>query len=130
MEVSNCCGEKGNVRFYETEWLYSEAGMCPKCGEHCEYIEEKKPELMNNIIIGCNYHTNWQTHKAMRFVLVEVSGNMARLKTRNTGKDFWTNIDDLVFINSDHNKRKAQQLLNTINTENEQDKDNKLREVL
>ena len=66
---------------------------------------------MSNIVIGCNYHTKWQANKAMRFVLVEVSGTKARLKTRNTGKDFWTNVDDLIFINSDHNKRKAQQLL-------------------
>lgn len=51
MKVSNCCGENGNVKFYETEWLYSEAGMCPRCGEHCEYIEEEtqKTALMELI---------------------------------------------------------------------------------
>ena len=59
------------------------------------------------IVVGCNYHTKWQSKKSMRFVLVEVKGNRARLKTRNTEKDFWTNIDDLIFIESDWNKKKA-----------------------
>lgn len=100
----------GNYRIPYAD-TYEAAEICHYCGEHCEYIEETKPELMSNIVIGCNYHTKWQANKAMRFVLVEVSGTKARLKTRNTGKDFWTNVDDLIFINSDHNKRKAQQLL-------------------
>ena len=59
------------------------------------------------IVVGCNYHTKLQSKKSMRFVLVEVKGNRARLKTRNTKKDFWTNIDDLIFIESDWNKKKA-----------------------
>lgn len=57
MKVSNCCGAV--IDYYSWRDLYE---LCPKCGEHCEYIEETD--------------------------------------------------------------------LNTINTENEQDKDNKLREVL
>jgi hypothetical protein len=63
------------------------------------------------IVIGCNYHTTWQRNKAMRFVLAEVKGDKARLKTRNTRKDFWTNVSDLIFIESDYNKRKAESLL-------------------
>ncbi len=57
--------------------------------------------------IGCNYHTTWQSHKAMRFVLVEVKDGKARLQTRNTGKDFWTNVEDLIFIPTRHNFQKA-----------------------
>lgn len=50
------------------------------------------------IVIGCNYHTKWQSHKAMRFVLKEINGNTAILTTRTTGKTFKTNISDLIFI--------------------------------
>jgi len=112
MKVSNCCGEKSQILrdgiggYFDT--VYAE--LCPKCGEHCEYVEEEKTQ-MTQIVIGCNYHTKWQSNKAMRFVLVEISGTKARLKTRNTGKDFWTNVDDLIFINSPHNNSKAQKLL-------------------
>jgi len=66
--------------------------------------------MSTRLVIGCNYHTTWQSNKAMRFVLVEVKGLKARLKTRNTSKDFWTNIEDLIFIESDYNKRKAENL--------------------
>lgn len=62
---------------------------------------------MGKLIIGCNYHTKWQSHKAMRFVLVELKGNKARLQTRNTKKDFWTNTEDLIFIETSHNCKKA-----------------------
>lgn len=64
----------------------------------------------HSIIVGCNYHTTWQKHRAMRFVLVEVKDNKARLQTRETKKDFWTNINDLIFIMSDYNIKKAKSL--------------------
>lgn len=50
------------------------------------------------IVIGCNYHTTWQANRGMRFVLKEVKGDRARLQTRTTRKDFWTNVSDLIFI--------------------------------
>jgi len=62
------------------------------------------------IVIGCNYHTTWQKHKAMRFVLAEVKGNKARLQTRTSRRDFWTDLKDLIFIESGHNIRKAKRL--------------------
>lgn len=65
---------------------------------------------MTRLVIGCNYHTTWQRNKSMRFVLAEIKDNKARLQTRNTGKDFWTNITDLIFIESDYNKKKADTL--------------------
>lgn len=49
----------------------------------------------------------------MRFVLVEINGEKARLITRNTKKDFWTNKSDLIFIDTDHNVRKAEKLAKT-----------------
>jgi hypothetical protein len=58
------------------------------------------------IVVGCNYHTAWQKSKAMRFVLAEIKGDKARLITRNTNKDFWTNISDLIFIDTSYNHRK------------------------
>jgi hypothetical protein len=67
-------------------------------------------EKLPRIEIGCNYHTTWQAHKAMRFVLVELKGDRARLKTRVSKRDFWTDVKDLVFIETKHNKRKAKRL--------------------
>lgn len=46
----------------------------------------------------------------MRFVLKEVKGDKARLITRNTGRDFWTNVSDLIFITSGYNISKAKEL--------------------
>jgi hypothetical protein len=63
------------------------------------------------IVVGCNYHTTWQKHKAMRFVLVEVKGTKARLRTRTTYKDFWTDVEDLIFIDTRHNKEKAKKII-------------------
>jgi hypothetical protein len=60
------------------------------------------------IVIGCNYHTKWQSNKSMRFVLVDVKDGKARLKTRRTGKDFWTSVNDLIFIDSRYNIQKAE----------------------
>ena len=51
--------------------------------------------MENKLIIDCNYHTTQQSHSAMRFVLVEVKGDKARLKTRASKKDFWTDVKDL-----------------------------------
>lgn len=65
----------------------------------------------NSIVVGCNYHTSWQNNRAMRFVLVEIKGDKARLKTRNTRKDFWTDVDNLIFIMSVHNIQKAKNLI-------------------
>ncbi len=63
------------------------------------------------LVIGCNYHTKWQKVKSMRFVLVEIKGSKARLQTRQTNKDFWTNVSDLIFIESGYNKSKAARLM-------------------
>lgn len=64
----------------------------------------------DSIIIGCNYHTKWQSHRNMRFVLNDIKEDKALLITRNTKKEFWTNISDLIFITTRHNIKKAQQL--------------------
>lgn len=71
-------------------------------------------ESENPIIIGCNYHTTWQSEKAMRFVLAEVVGQKARLITRRTKKSFWTNVEDLIFIQSEHNIKKAKNVKKNI----------------
>lgn len=65
----------------------------------------------NSLIVGCNYHTTWQINKAMRFVLKEIQGDDVRLYTRHTQSDFWTNKDNLIFIMSKHNIKKAEKLL-------------------
>ena len=61
--------------------------------------------------IGCNYHTKWQSNKGMRFVLVALLGNdKAVLQTRCTNKRFTTKVSDLIFIETEHNKKKAKRL--------------------
>jgi hypothetical protein len=66
---------------------------------------------VQSIVVGCNYHTKWQSNKQMRFILAEVKDGKARLKTRRTNKDFWTNVDDLIFIMTKHNLDKAREIL-------------------
>ena len=63
-----------------------------------------------DLVIGCNYHTTWQSHPAMRFVLVELKDDKARLKTRTSRKDFWTDIKYLIFIDTNYNRNKAKRL--------------------
>jgi hypothetical protein len=46
----------------------------------------------------------------MRFVLTEVASNRARLQTRSSNKDFWTDLKDLIFIPSGYNIDKAKEL--------------------
>lgn len=61
------------------------------------------------LVEGCNYHTTWQSRRSMRFVLVFIDRdrNRVRLATRKTRKSFWCSIDDLIFIDTDYNERKA-----------------------
>ena len=61
----------------------------------------------HKLIIGCNYHTTWQSDKRMRFVLKKVNGDKALLTTRITKKEFWTNVSDLIFIETNYNINKA-----------------------
>ena len=48
----------------------------------------------------------------MRFVLTALSEDnlIATLETRKTGKKFNTNVSDLIFIESVHNREKADKL--------------------
>lgn len=62
------------------------------------------------IVIGCNYHTTWQSNPSMRFVLESVDGDNVILSTRRTNKRFTTKKDSLIFVNSAHNCRKAEQI--------------------
>jgi hypothetical protein len=72
-----------------------------------DFGENKK--MKESLIIGCNYHTTWQSKPGMRFVLVELSsdGLQAKLVTRNTHRSFWTKSEDLIFIMSKFNIEKA-----------------------
>lgn len=49
MKVSNCCGEQGTLRYLHHTSLtdLEDMELCPKCGEHCEYIEETTFETIN-----------------------------------------------------------------------------------
>jgi hypothetical protein len=75
-------------------------------------IKNNPEELRYNIhgelvIIGCNYHTTWQSKKGMRFFLTEINGNYATLQTRETRRKFKTRVKDLIFINTRYNLEKA-----------------------
>jgi len=66
---------------------------------------------MPELIIGCAYHTVWQSNKGYQFILAEVKGEKALLRTKNIKKEpFWTNASDLIFINTPHDLHKAKQL--------------------
>ena len=62
--------------------------------------------MENNLIIGCNYHTTWQSNPAMRFVLKAVDGNKATLMTRRTNKEFTCLTKDLIFVDTPYNRDK------------------------
>jgi hypothetical protein len=62
--------------------------------------------METKIQIGCNYHTTWQKNKAMRFVLVDVKADKVKLETRTTKRSFWTDIKDIVFIDTYVNRKK------------------------
>jgi hypothetical protein len=81
-----------------------------------QYIEANVGEVRYNskghiLVLGCNYHLTWQREKKMRFVLDEISKGKATMITRMSKRRFFTNIDDLIFIGSVHNKRKAKEML-------------------
>jgi len=61
------------------------------------------------LVNGCNYHTTWQSNPSMRFRLKSVSEDKKTcvLVTNRTNKRFTTKVSDLIFINSAHNKAKA-----------------------
>jgi hypothetical protein len=71
-------------------------------------IESHARYNKNTLIVGCNYQTTWQSHGNMRFVLAEIKGTQARLMNRNTKRNFWSNVDDIIFIMSPHNIIKAE----------------------
>ena len=74
---------------------------------------EQRFNSKNQLIVeGCNYHTTWQSNKAMRFVLSKDEGDRVILKTRTTGKVFFCKTEDLIFITSGYNIRKACNILN------------------
>lgn len=66
------------------------------------------------IVLGCNYHTTWQSRSGMRFVLksVNMQNGTAVMITRRTKKQFTTNINDLIFIDSSTNRDKRDRLAN------------------
>lgn len=70
-----------------------------------------KLDAENLLVVGCNYHTTWQSNRAMRFILREIKGDRARLVTRNSKKNFWTNVNTLRFIRTRYNFEKAEKLL-------------------
>jgi len=84
-----------------------------------EYITANAGEIRYNtrghlLVLGCNYHTTWQSHKQMRFVLDDIENDKASLITRTSHKRFTTDVNDLIFIATAHNTRKAKDLLGSV----------------
>jgi hypothetical protein len=82
-----------------------------------QYITLNAGEIRYNskghlLVLGCNYHLTWQSHKQMRFVLDDILHNKASMITRTSHKRFITNVDDLIFIKTRYNELKARELLN------------------
>lgn len=75
-----------------------------------KYRLPKTSKSGQKIVIGCNYHTTWQSDPRMRFILWDIKGDKVLLRTRNTKKEFWTDGSSLIFINSMHNNSKARTL--------------------
>lgn len=67
-------------------------------GIHKAYVEDPK----NPIQIGCSYKCTWQNGN-FKFELLDIVGNRGKLKSIN-GKEFWTNVADLIFVKSTENK--------------------------
>lgn len=55
------------------------------------------------LVLGCVYYTTWQNSKTFNFMLIEVKGKKAMLKSTLSGKEFWTNLDDLILVESAEN---------------------------
>ena len=83
--------------------------------EHWKQLNLEFGELTNGnnepIVIGCNYHTKWQSHRNMRFTLWDIMYKngipKAVLKTWRTKNIFTTDLDDLIFITTKHNIEKS-----------------------
>jgi len=72
-----------------------------------EYSLETNLNAENPIIPGCNYHTKWQSHPGMRFILHSTKGEECVLKTRVSKKTINCKVSDLIFIRTKNNFRKA-----------------------
>lgn len=69
-------------------------------------------KLNHPLIVGCNYRYTTQRYKNAHFMLVDInsSSGKARLVTRTTNKDFWIDIDRLIYLHNENNQRKAQRI--------------------
>lgn len=80
-----------------------------KATEALKYAD--KNSSGEHLVIGCNYHTTWQSHNRMRFILIDIKGDKALLGTRTTKKRFWTKADNLIFIKTGYNFSKARDII-------------------
>ena len=68
------------------------------------------------LVVGCNYYLTWQKipkkRKQDQFVLHMLNNNtgVAKVKNSRGGKDVWVRVSDLIFIDTEHNKNKAENL--------------------
>lgn len=63
------------------------------------------------IVIGCNYHVTDENGNLKRYILAEVVGTKARLHTRQFKEAMWVNVRDIVFIESEKNRKKARNII-------------------
>lgn len=74
-----------------------------------------KNKRNQDIVIGTNYHTTWQSSTSMRWILLYCKKKnglwYAMLGTRGSNKVVWTNMDDLISIKSVHNKNKKKEYI-------------------
>ena len=63
------------------------------------------------IVLGCQYRTDWQHDKTLNFIIVDfkIRNNKiksVKLMSRGSKKTFWTNTNQLLFVNTISNGNK------------------------
>ena len=80
--TSNCCGAEDRVFRKVLDMNYSEMGICPRCGEHCDYesselIEQLKQAATGNDLISFTIRQGIQ-NKASHLEIIDYIKSQAR----------------------------------------------------
>jgi len=118
MKVSNCCGADGSYSFMVAWATYEDAELCPKCGEHCEYVEEepKDRKCYNCKHASPGFKISGQTHHQCNHPKHEEGFKSGDLSPWDTLQEFYNTCESHEFRRATTDETD----LNTINTENEQ----------
>lgn len=68
MKISNCCGVRGDYKSEYYDPTFQQLELCPKCGEHCEYITLNDNKM----------NTTTETPKNCAFQYAKMKGHILR----------------------------------------------------